>query len=80
MIIISMEAINGEIDPFLELRDSNNMLYASDDDGLLGNRLRLGIEDLDAAIRTVLVPGTYTIVAMSFENAYIEHMTRCIET
>ena len=74
MIIISMEAINGEIDPFLELRDSNNMLIASDDDGYWEIEYDWESEDLDAAIRTVLVPGTYTIVAMSFENAYIEHM------
>lgn len=74
MVIIAMEAINGELDPFLELRDSNDITIATDDDGDWGLEHGGEFEHLDAQIRTVLVPGTYTIVAMSFENAYIEHM------
>lgn len=74
MVVITMEAVNGEIDPFLDLRDSNDISIATDDDGYWDLEQDWQAEDLDAAIRTVLVPGTYTIVAMSFENAYIEHM------
>ncbi len=74
MVVITMEAVNGDIDPYLELRDANDMTIATDDDGYWDLEQDWEAEDLDAAIRTILVPGTYTIVAMSFENAYMEHM------
>lgn len=61
-ITIKMDATSGDLDPYLELKDSNGTLLAWDDDSGWS---------VNAEIRRTLQAGTYTIIAQAYEGEEI---------